>query len=173
LKGKHIAVGSEEEIPAELGYESESTSVVTGPATLLSVFHEVPTVQDLDAIEAACRAVGHPYCIMTIVKDMRSVILTGEARRRTDALAKTVASWVAVNALVVKSDGFGGAVARSLMAATTFMMRDHPYKVVGNVSEATMFVSPYLHKIAVPTTEEAYRKWLTKALSLARSEGLD
>jgi hypothetical protein len=166
--------GSATEVDAvELRYQSDSASVIAGPAWYLQVFHKVPTVADLDAIEDNCRKLPHPYCVFTVVENTRSVAITGEARQRTDALAKTTADWVAVNALVVKGEGFVGAMTRGIIAAVTFAMNDHPYKVVGKVSEAIAFAVPHLGKLAIPTTAARFEAGIAAALKLAGHEGLE
>lgn len=152
--------------PVEVRYQSGTVSIVSGPGWYLQVFHKVPTVADLDAVEDCCRALPKPYCVFSVIVASRSVAITGEARKRTDELAKTTADWVKVNAMVVQGSGFFAAMARGIIAGVTWMMSDHPQKVVATVEEGITFAAAHVAELGEPSTPESFRAGVREALKL-------
>src|SRR5690606_3582075 len=133
-------------------HEDEDVRIVTWSGVLASRWQATPTKEKLELLGRHQRAlaeatVDRKIVVLTVLGSDTGFMLTGEARKAAEAVAKAGSEFLIGLAQVVEGEGFGAAAARAVMSGIQLAVRaGYPTKVFGTVDEALPWVADLLRK---------------------------
>lgn len=133
-------------------HEDEDVRIVTWSGVLASRWRATPTKEKLELLgrhqrQLAEATVDRKIVVLTVLASDTGFMLTNEARKAAETVAKAGSNYLLGLAQVVEGEGFGAAAARAVMSGIQLAVRaGHPTKVFGSVADALPWVAELLRK---------------------------
>jgi hypothetical protein len=133
-------------------HDDEELRIVSWSCVLAARWRATPSKPKLELLGRHQRmladaTVDRRIVAITIVSPSASLILTGEARKESETLAKAGREYVLGLAQVVEGEGFGAAAARAVLTGIQLAVRaGYPQKVFGTLGDAMPWVAELLRK---------------------------
>lgn len=137
-------------------HDDEELRIVTWAGVLANRWRATPTKAKLEILgrhqrQLAKASVGGRIVVVTVLSPDAGLLLTSEARKEAEALAKAGRELLLGLAQVVEGEGFLAAAARAVMSGIQLAVRaGHPVKVFGTLDEALPWVSELLRTNGSP-----------------------
>lgn len=133
-------------------HEDDEIRIVTWSGVVACRWETTPTKAKLELVGRHQRAlaestVDRRIVAMTVLAPEAGVLLSSDARKEAEAVAKAGREYLLGLAQVVEGEGFAAAAARAMMSGVQLAVRaGYPTKVFGTIADALPWVSELLRK---------------------------
>lgn len=151
-------------------HEDDALQIVVWDRVVTSRWRSAPTKEGLVLLgrhqRALLEALGDGRILaLTIVGPRATMLISGEARKEAEALAKSGRTTLIALAQVVEGEGFMAATARAVISGVQLAVRNpYPTKVFGRVDEACPWMEERLRAAGYTAGADGLRNALDEGL---------
>jgi hypothetical protein len=133
-------------------HDDEEVRIATWAGVVTTRWRRTPTREKLELLgqhqqRLADATMNHQIVAVTVLSPKAGLMLTGEARKEAENLARAGREYLLGQAQVVEGEGFMAAAARAVMSGIQLAVRaGYPVKIFGKLDDALPWIAELLRE---------------------------